>query len=75
MKCFQLCFYYYKSIFTNIYIYIYTQNKHDLNIILKSDNNIEYNVQKQIENDLKKVFPFAQVIFIIFRNEYCFIIY
>ena len=48
------------------HLYLYKQNKHDLNIItLKRNNNIGENVQWQVETDLKKVFPFASVIFII----------
>ena len=47
------------------HLYLYKQNKRNLNIILKRCNKIEENVQKQIANELKKVFPFAIVIFII----------
>ena len=57
------------------YLYLYKQNKRNLNIILKRCNKIEENVRQQIETDLKKVFPFTKVIFINLINEYCFIIY
>ena len=57
------------------FIYLYKQNKHDLNIILKRGNDIEENVGQQIETDLKKVFSFAKVIFINLINEYCSIKY
>ena len=44
-----------------IHLYLYKQNKCNLNIILKSDFKIEENVRKQVETDLKKIFPFAVV--------------
>ena len=47
------------------HLYLYKQNKRNLNIILKRFNDIEENVRQQIETDLKKVFPFARVILII----------